>query len=293
MAPGGARKKFQPTKRHVNSTTFVSTKVPATNVARNKAQFQQREACHRTRLPTEALAQQNPAFPQHKVPYTKVPSAKVLAKQLAVSAGRARLIRVMLVRLLAAHNPEEVTFYVLHRVVARTGRPTKPTTKFGELTALKVAAGLAGVTLDKLVFRRALRRVKKQLALHVRKKAPPLPFPILKKLMGKKKIPRETRLGILFAWALGLRLGTLRKIRCGHLVFLKNQTVCRVRVVAWKGHDLEEENLYKFFPLTGLFRQLRPFLVRRASCHPRLLVFDRSVPRRAFRALKAESPDFS
>ena len=172
------------------------------------------------------------------------------------------------------------------RVVVRTGRQTKPTTKLGELTALKVAAGLAGVTLHKIKFKRAIRTVKKQLALHTRKRAWPLSLTDLKSIVKNIKYRYETRLAVLFAWALGLRLGTLLKIRCGHITLLNKRTVCRVKVVAWKGQDLGDENRYKFFPLTGLFRHLRQFLLKASLRHKRLLIFSRATPRRVFRILR-------
>ena len=139
----------------------------------------------------------------------------------------------------------------------KTGKPLAPTTMFGYLTAVKVASQLVpDRTIPALIFRRHIRRCKKALALHERKRAVPLKFRDLQQILSDTTIDPPTRRAILLCWGLALRLGNLVKI-LNKDIKLVGKDLVQIRVRGLKGADLGLSNKYRFLHLTGIFAPLR------------------------------------
>lgn len=198
----------------------------------------------------------------------KTLSWRHLVKSLAVNPTRAKLIAKMCERLLVSSSEELLDELWTWRT--KTGKSLAPTTMFGYLTAIKVASQLVPNRLiGGLVFRRHIRRCKKALALHERKRAIPLKFRDLQQILSDATINPATRRAILLCWGLALRLGNLEKIKNKDIKFIGKDLI-RIRVRAMKGADLGLSNKYRFLHLSGIFAPLKRLFQQALDLDPDL-----------------------
>ena len=220
------------------------------------------------------------------------PTAVSVSRRLAVSAGRARVIlraRAFLIRFGRAGAPANVL-----KAKNRDGATAAPTTRFGLLTALGVAARAWDLPLCPFAFRRAKRALKKELALFIRKQARPLKRKLLRKILRHPETQPIVRKSLALIWVLALRVGNLGKITNADVHFLKVDEVpfARVRLRGLKGWDLGMSNCIRFVPLVGLAAVHRHD-VRCASSRPPTAPFLDVSPSAIVKRLKAFDPQHS
>ena len=137
----------------------------------------------------------------------------------------------------------------------KTGNQMAPTTLFGYITAVKVAANVLDLVIPHLAFKRHIRRCKKALALHDRKRAFLLSFADLTEIVGDLTVAPEVRMALLLCWGLALRLGCLENILNRDIMVISRDLV-RIRVRGFKGADLGLSNKYRWVRTRGVFAPL-------------------------------------
>jgi len=171
----------------------------------------------------------------------------------------------------------------------RFGKPLAPTTLFGMMTALLVAAGLADVSPPPWEKRRAKRVIDKLLATHVRRQAPPFTPKLVRRVFRNTTVDMDVRRAVVFAWLLGLRAGTVRMIRVQD-VQPAGKKHLRIRLVAFKGSDLGTGNVVTFVKNEGLMTRLwTPVSRSLRENDPESPLFNVS-PGKIVAALKKEMP---
>ena len=182
-------------------------------------------------------------------------------RTLAVGATRAKLISKMIA--LSLNSSPCRLLEELWSWRTKLNKPMAPTTMFGYLTAVKVASTVINQSVPAPVFRRHIRRCKKLLALHIRKRAVPLEFAALKDIISGYWSEPVVRHAILLCWGLALRLGNLTKILNKDITVISD-TLVRIRVRGFKGSDLGLSNKYRWVQTQGIFAPLM-YRFRQAS----------------------------